>query len=215
MTFIAVGKPFLTVALALGLAWGQVTAMNAQTESKAPTQTQLATLGGGCFWCLEAFYETFEGVKSVVSGYAGGHTPNPTYKQVCTGETGHAEVVQIEFDPTRITYEQLLDIFWEIHDPTTLNRQGNDVGTQYRSAIYYHDEAQKKAVEKSLAAARKKFDQPITTEVAPLKQFYPAEEYHQDYFRRNPNQPYCAYVISPKLQKLQKLKQSGFPQKKP
>jgi len=207
-------KQLLAGALTLAAVLTPFTSMNAQQESKSEIQSQFATFGGGCFWCLEAFYETFEGVKSVVSGYAGGQTANPTYKQVCGGDTGHAEVVQIEFDPTRISYEQLLEIFWEIHDPTTLNRQGNDVGTQYRSAIYYHDESQKQAVEKSSAAMRKKFDQPITTEIAPLKKFYPAEEYHQDYFRRNPNQPYCAYVISPKLQKLQKLKKEGFPVKK-
>lgn len=207
-------KALLAGALVFVCQLASLPTMNAQPVAKPETKTQLATLGGGCFWCLEAFYETFEGVKAVVSGYTGGQTLNPTYKQVCNGDTGHAEVVQIEFDPAKISYEQLLEIFWEIHDPTTLNRQGNDVGTQYRSAIYYHDEAQKQAVEKSLAAAKKKFDKPITTEVAALGKFYVAEEYHQDYFRRNPNQPYCAYVISPKLQKLQKLKQDGFPAKK-
>ena len=169
----------------------------------------------GCFWCLEAFYEKFEGVQAVVSGYTGGQTLNPTYKQVCNGDTGHAEVVQIEFDPAKISYAQLLEIFWEMHDPTTLNRQGNDVGTQYRSAIYYHDDAQKQAIEKSLAAAKKKFSKAITTEIAALGKFYVAEESHQDYFRRNPNQPYCAYVISPKMQKLQKLQKDLFPAKQP
>jgi peptide-methionine (S)-S-oxide reductase len=207
-------KTSLAVALALVCLCAAPSIMNAQADAKPAAKTELATLGGGCFWCLEAFYETFDGVKAVVSGYTGGHKLNPTYKDVCNGDTGHAEVVQIEFDPAKISYAQLLEIFWEIHDPTTLNRQGNDVGTQYRSAIYYHDEAQKKAIEQSLAAAKKKFDKPITTEVAPLGKFYVAEEYHQDYFRRNPNQPYCAYVISPKLQKLQKLKQDGFPVKK-
>lgn len=168
--------------------------------------TQVATLGGGCFWCLEAFYETFDGVKAVISGYAGGHKPDPSYKEVCSEKTGHAEVVQIEFDPNKITYEQLLEIFWEMHDPTTLNRQGNDMGTQYRSIIMYHDDVQKKAAEKSKSAAASKFKDPIVTEIVPLKKFYVAEDYHQDYFRKNPNAPYCAYVISPKLQKLQKLK---------
>jgi peptide-methionine (S)-S-oxide reductase len=190
-------------------------AMIAQADSKPAPKTQLATLGGGCFWCLEAFYEKFEGVQAVVSGYTGGQTLNPTYKQVCNGDTGHAEVVQIEFDPAKISYAQLLEIFWEMHDPTTLNRQGNDVGTQYRSAIYYHDDAQKQAIEKSLAAAKKKFNKPITTEIAALGKFYVAEESHQDYFRRNPNQPYCAYVISPKMQKLQKLQKELFPAKQP
>ncbi len=166
-------------------------------------------MGGGCFWCLEAFFEMFKGVKSVVSGYSGGKVPNPTYKQVCSGETGHAEVVQIEFDPSVISYEKLLEIFWEVHDPTTVNRQGADVGTQYRSIILYHDEAQKKAAEKSMARVAKKFKEPIVTEIVPLEIFHPAEEYHQDYFRRNPNAPYCMAVISPKLKKLQKAKEEG------
>ena len=185
------------------------------TAAESKPVTEFATLGGGCFWCLEAFYESFEGVKGVVSGYAGGQTLNPTYKQVCNGDTGHAEVVQIEFDPAKITYEQILEIFWEMHDPTTLNRQGNDVGTQYRSVIYYHNDAQKRVVEKSRAAAQARFKAPITTEIAPLKKFYVAEDYHQDYFRKNPKQPYCAYVISPKLEKMRKLKQPGFPAQKP
>lgn len=178
------------------------------SESK-PGPTQLATLGGGCFWCLEALYETFDGIKAVTSGYAGGHKENPTYKQVCSDTTGHAEVVQIEFDPAKITYDQILEIFWDIHDPTTLNRQGPDSGTQYRSVIYYHDEAQKKAAEKSKNVAQAKFGGKIVTEIQPLKKFYPAEDYHQDYFRKNPNAPYCAYVISPKLQKLQKSRKKG------
>ncbi len=185
--------------------------MNAAPDSKetpAPAKTQLATLGGGCFWCTEALFETFEGIKSVASGYTGGQAPNPTYKQVCTGDTGHAEVIQIEFDPGRISYEQLLEIFWEVHDPTTQDRQGPDSGTQYRSIILYHNEAQRVAAEKSRQAAAKRFKVPITTEIKPLTKFWPAEDYHQDYFRKNPNQPYCAYIISPKLQKLQKLKAS-------
>jgi peptide-methionine (S)-S-oxide reductase len=185
----------------------RATTMNASPDAKEKsTKTQFATFGGGCFWCLEAFYEKFRGVKAVTSGYTGGKNDNPTYKQVCAGDTGHAEVVQIEFDPNEISYEQLLEIFWEIHDPTTLNRQGADAGTQYRSAIFFHDDAQKAAAEKSKADAAKKFKEPITTEIVGLKKFYPAEDYHQDYFRKNPNVPYCAYVISPKLQKLQKSK---------
>ena len=179
--------------------------MNAsQTNS-----TQFATLGGSCFWCLEALYETFDGVKSVTSGYAGGAKDNPTYKQVCSETTGHAEVVQIEFDPAKITYDQILEIFWDIHDPTTMNRQGPDSGSQYRSVILYHDDAQKKAAEKSKNVAQAKFGGKIVTDIQPLKKFWPAEDYHQDYFRKNPNAPYCAYVISPKLQKLQKLKKKG------
>lgn len=183
--------------------------MHAEADANGsanPSKTQLATLGGGCFWCTEALFETFDGVKAVTSGYAGGKKDHPTYEQVCEGDTGHAEVIQIEFDPAKISYEQLLEVFWEIHDPTTLNSQGADHGTQYRSIILYHDEAQKKAAEKSRASAAKRSKGPIVTEIVPLKIFYPAEDYHQDYFRKNPNKPYCAYVISPKLQKLQKLK---------
>jgi peptide-methionine (S)-S-oxide reductase len=180
-------------------------AADSKTDSTT-SKTQLATFGGGCFWCTEAVFETFEGVKAVVSGYAGGSVANPTYQQICTGTTGHAEVIQIEFDPAKITFEQLLDVFWQAHDPTTLNRQGADTGTQYRSVIFYHDEAQKKAAEKSRAAAAVGFKQPIVTEIAALPKFYPAEGYHQDYFRKNPNAPYCVAVITPKLQKLQKAK---------
>ncbi len=179
-------------------------AMNAQSppaSTNAPTQ--LATFGGGCFWCLEAVFERFAGVLAVTSGYAGGHTDNPTYKQVCEGNTGHAEVVQIKFDPTRITYEQLLDIFWEVHDPTTRDRQGPDEGKQYRSIILYHDETERQAAEKWKAAAAARFKDPIVTQIVPLKQFYPAEGYHQDFYRNNPRYPYCAAVITPKLKKLE------------
>jgi peptide-methionine (S)-S-oxide reductase len=181
--------------------------MNAQKsmQSNAPTP-QLATFGGGCFWCLEAVFERFEGIKSVTSGYAGGKTPNPTYKQVCSGDTSHAEVVQIEFDPAKITYDQLLQIFWEAHDPTTMNRQGADEGTQYRSIIFYRSDAQKLAAEKSRWQAALHFKDPIVTEIVPLTRFYPAEDYHQHYFRKNPHAPYCAVVISPKLKKLEKFK---------
>jgi peptide-methionine (S)-S-oxide reductase len=198
---------YVSVVLAVFGFGKAIFSMNAsETKSAA---TEIATLGGGCFWCLEALYETFDGVKSVTSGYAGGHKDNPTYKQVCSETTGHAEVVQVEYDPKKFTYEQILDIFWEIHDPTTLNRQDRDTGPQYRSVILYHDEAQKKAAEKSRNAAQAKFKDKIVTEIAPLKKFYLAEEYHQDYFRKNPNAPYCAYVISPKLQKLQKTRKKG------
>jgi len=164
--------------------------------------TQLATLGGGCFWCLEAAYQKIPGVVSVTSGYAGGSEPNPTYKQVCSGNTGHAEVIQIEFDADRLTYEELLRWFWKIHDPTTLNRQGNDVGTQYRSIIMTHDEEQARLARESKEKAQAGFNDPIVTEIEPLTTFYPAEEYHQDYFQNNPAQPYCALLIGPKLQKL-------------
>lgn len=176
---------------------------NSDTAAAARAEgLELATLGGGCFWCVEAVYERIEGVKSVVSGYAGGSAANPTYEQVCTGTTGHAEVVQIAFDPKVIGFEKILEIFWKAHDPTTLNRQGADVGTQYRSIVFYNDEAQKAAAEKSIRAAGKLYDRPIVTQLEPLQAFYPAEEYHQDYYRNNPYTGYCGFVIRPKLQKL-------------
>lgn len=161
---------------------------------------EVATLGGGCFWCLEAVFEETRGVIDVISGYAGGQTPNPTYEQVCSGTTGHAEVVQITFDPKIISYEALLKIFWLIHDPTTLNRQGNDVGTQYRSIIFYHNETQKEEAEASMKVFSSKFTKPIVTEIKPLETFYKAEAYHQDYFKNNPNQGYCMFVVSPKVE---------------
>jgi peptide-methionine (S)-S-oxide reductase len=168
-------------------------------------QSEVATLGGGCFWCLEAVFERVPGVLKVTSGYAGGTLENPSYAQVCEGKTGHAEVVQIEFDPKQISYEQLLDVFWRAHDPTTLNRQGPDVGTQYRSIILYGSEAQRRAAEKSRAevSAAGAYGSPIVTEIVPLVKFYRAEAYHQDYFRNNPHAPYCTLVIAPKLKKLQ------------
>jgi peptide-methionine (S)-S-oxide reductase len=172
-------------------------------DGKAAAKTELATFGGGCFWCTEAVFERVPGVKKVVSGYAGGHVNNPTYKQICTGETGHAEVIQIEFDPARVSYAQLLQIFFEAHDPTTLNRQGADEGTQYRSVVFYHDDAQKKAAEIAKTAAKHLWDDPIVTEISPLTKFWPAEDYHQDYYKNNPNQGYCAFVIRPKVKKLQ------------
>lgn len=184
--------------------------MNAAEVSKesAKPKTSLATFGGGCFWCVEAAFETFKGVKAVMSGYAGGETLNPSYEEVCTGRTGHAEVVQVQFDPSVISFETLLEIFWEAHDPTTSDRQGADAGTQYRSIILYHDEAQKRAAEAARKSAQKKFSDPIVTQIVPLAKFYPAEDHHQDYFRRNPRAPYCAVVISPKMQKLQKVKKA-------
>ena len=167
---------------------------------------ETATLGGGCFWCVEAIYQDVIGVHKVVSGYAGGAIENPTYEQVCSGATGHAEVVQIVFDPTVISFEEILFIFWRTHDPTTLNRQGNDVGTQYRSVIYYHDEQQKSIAEQSMAEteASDLWADPIVTEIAPLPIFYEGEAYHQNYFVENPYQPYCIFVINPKVQKFRK-----------
>ena len=161
----------------------------------------LATLAGGCFWCLEAVFQQLKGVSKVTSGYAGGKRPNPTYEQVCTGATGHAEVVQVEFDPTVVTYRDLLDVFFTIHDPTTLNQQGADAGTQYRSAIFFHSPEQQRDAHDAIAEAQKTWDDPIVTEVVPLTQFYPAEEYHKDYYVRNPNQGYCRVVIAPKVTK--------------
>jgi peptide-methionine (S)-S-oxide reductase len=181
--------------------------MNSQTQSlqtNTPSRTATAVFGGGCFWCMEALFETIPGVLSVTSGYAGGHVPHPTYKQVCSGTTGHAEVIQVVYDPARIRYEDLLEAFWEAHDPTTLNRQGNDVGPQYRSIILYADESQRQAAERSKARAAKRFSRPIVTEIVPLDRFYPAEAYHQDYFRKNPTEAYCQLVIRPKLEKFQK-----------
>ena len=166
-------------------------------------QTESAVLGGGCFWCLEAVFQRLPGVKSVTSGYAGGHVAKPTYEQVCTGETGHAEVARIEFDPAVLSYEKLLEVFFEAHDPTTLNQQGADQGTQYRSVIFYANEAQHKTALRAKTAAQAGWDDPIVTEIAPLKEFYAAEDYHQDYYNQHPHQGYCSIVIRPKVKKLQ------------
>ena len=167
---------------------------------------EVATLGGGCFWCLDAIYRDVEGVERVVSGYSGGHVPNPTYEQVCGKRTGHAEVVQVWFDPSVISYDDILYIFWRIHDPTTLDRQGNDVGPQYRSVIFYHDEAQRAAAEQTRADAEsaRVWPDPIVTQIVPFEVFYEAEGYHQDYFTNNPYQPYCVYVVDPKVRKFRK-----------
>ena len=169
-------------------------------------QRAIATFAAGCFWCTEAVFLRMKGVHKVVSGYSGGAVPNPSYKAVCSGLTGHAECVQIEFDPGVVTYEQLLDVFFHTHDPTTLNRQGADVGTQYRSAVFYHDEDQKVAARKMIAELDKSgdFDMPIVTTLEKLVKFYPAEDYHQDYFKLNPGNPYCQVVVGPKVSKFQK-----------
>jgi peptide-methionine (S)-S-oxide reductase len=187
----------MTIMFALAL---MTTSMDCVAQNGPQRDT--ATFGAGCFWCVEAVFERLPGVISVTAGYAGGHSSNPTYEQVCTGTTGHAEVAQILFDPSKISYEKLLNVFWEAHDPTTMNRQGADAGTQYRSAIFYHSEAQKAIAERSRAEAQKRFEDTIVTEITPLKVFYKAENYHQDYFRNNPNAPYCRLVIEPKLKKL-------------
>jgi peptide-methionine (S)-S-oxide reductase len=170
------------------------------------TNLQTATLAGGCFWCLEAVYDEIKGVHSVESGYSGGHMDNPSYYAVCNGNTGHAEVVQVHFDPNVISYRDLLNVFFAIHDPTTMNRQGADVGTQYRSAIFYHDEEQKKIAEDLIKDlnAQQIWDRPIVTEVTKFEKFYKAEDYHQEYFARNPYQPYCMAVVAPKVSKFRK-----------
>jgi peptide-methionine (S)-S-oxide reductase len=167
------------------------------------SQTEVATLGAGCFWCVDTIFRELRGVKSVVSGYAGGTRANPSYEQVCTGATGHAEVVQITFDPQQISYQDLLEVFFSVHDPTTLNRQGGDVGTQYRSVIFAHSPEQRAIAERTIAEvdARKIWDDPIVTQIADAAPFYPAEEYHQNYYVKNPNQGYCRLVIAPKVAK--------------
>jgi len=168
--------------------------------------TALATLAGGCFWCIESAFNKVHGVKHAISGYAGGHTQHPTYKEVCEGNTGHAEVVQIEYYPDQISYEELLEIFFALHDPTQLNRQGNDIGTQYRSAVFYHDDTQRAAAEAIIASMTQEniWPAPIVTEVTPLDVFFVAEDYHQDYFNNNPQNQYCQMVVSPKLAKFKK-----------
>ena len=221
--FVAIGLgSILVVAIASRLAPGPPS-VHGQSESasplpdeaKEPTMTPasdpahfaLATFGGGCFWCTEAVFEQLRGVHRVTSGYAGGELPNPTYEQVCSGTTGHAEVVQIAYDPAKIRFEKLLEVFFQSHDPTTLNRQGADVGTQYRSVIFYHDPEQKQiaeAVRDQLNAAGA-FDRPIVTEISPYTKMFPAEDYHQEYYRLNGRQPYCASVVRPKVEKVRKV----------
>ena len=178
----------------------------ADTRTIASQGKELATLAGGCFWCLEAVYDQMKGVESVESGYMGGPKPNPTYEEVCSGRTGHAEVVQLAYDPKTVSFREILEVFFAIHDPTTLNQQGNDIGTQYRSAIFYHSPEQKTIAQELIVQLTKDafFNHPIITEVAPAQQFYIAEDYHQEYFARNPLQPYCTYVVGPKLAKFRK-----------
>lgn len=167
--------------------------------------TEIATLGGGCFWCLEAVYQELRGVQQVESGYAGGHVANPSYDEVCSGRTGHAEVVRVSFDPAIVSYREILEIFFTIHDPTTLNRQGNDCGTQYRSVIFYHSPEQQETVKQVIAEMANVWDAPIVTELAPVPVYYKAEDYHQNYFRQNPLQGYCAFVVAPKVAKFRKI----------
>ena len=181
-----------------------VAALSLFAMDTATAKTESLVLGGGCFWCTEAAYELLPGVKSAANGYAGGKEPNPTYEQICAHATSHAEVIKIEYDPAQVSLEKLLDYFWHVHNPTQAGGQGNDHGPQYRSIILYANPAQKSAAEKSRAEAAKVFRDPITTEIVPLEKFWPAEEYHQDYFARNPNAGYCQFVIAPKIKKWEK-----------
>lgn len=180
-----------------------------ETSNTATTDslTDKATFGAGCFWCVEAIFQSLKGVKSVISGYAGGKIKNPSYKEVCAGTTGHAEVIQVTYDPTVITYDELLEVFWSSHDPTTLNRQGADVGTQYRSAVFYHNEKQKELAIKYKEELNRSgaFNNPVVTEISPITEFYKAEDYHQNYYNQNKEQGYCSYVITPKLEKFRKV----------
>ena len=166
---------------------------------------ETATIGGGCFWCVEAVYQELKGVTQLVSGYAGGSVPNPSYQQVCGGNTGHAEVVQVSVDTDQVSYRKILEIFFTIHDPTTLNRQGNDVGTQYRSVVYYHDAGQMETAKQVIAEMASVWDAPLVTELQPLPVFYRAEDYHQNYYRQHPNEGYCAFVVAPKVAKFRKM----------
>jgi len=207
----------ITMILLTGTSWAgcrnmdpdseqlKLTAQTMQTPNSKGTDT--ATFGNGCFWCTEAIFESLNGVISAESGYSGGQTPNPDYKSVCTGETGHSEVIQLVYDPAVISFAEVLEAFWASHDPTTLNRQGNDVGTQYRSVIFYHNDEQKRISEqlKKELNEKKVFPDPIVTEIAPFTKFYKAENYHQQYFELNGDQPYCTYVIKPKLDKFKKV----------
>jgi peptide-methionine (S)-S-oxide reductase len=181
--------------------------LSASLTGGTAIQTDTATFGTGCFWCTEAIFQEVDGVLKATSGYSGGQVANPTYKEVCEGTTGHAECIQVVFDPQKVTYDELLEVFWQTHDPTTLNRQGNDVGTQYRSVIFYHNQQQQEKAAKYKAELDKSgaFDKPIVTEIAPFETFYVAENYHQDYYNNNGSQPYCYFVIRPKLEKFQKV----------
>lgn len=194
---------FVVFVLLSGITFGK-TSMNTEKENK---NLEIVTLGAGCFWCVEAIFQELEGVEQVVSGYMGGETKNPTYKEICTGETGHAEVCQITYNPAVISFGDLLEVFWQTHNPTTLNRQGADKGTQYRSAVFYHTEQQMKLAQsyKNKLAESGAWDDPIVTEITKVSKFYPAENYHQDYFNNNNNQPYCSFVIKPKMEKFKKI----------
>jgi len=209
------GKPFfvIPVLLVLGIFLSVACARHSREDQRGdassmkPSSVDTATFGEGCFWCCEAVFQELKGVQSVVSGYSGGTVDHPTYEEVCTGTTGHAEVCQITFDPQQISYQELLEVFWKTHDPTTLNRQGNDIGTQYRSVIFYHDEEQKRLAEhyKSALDSSGAFDAPIITEITPYANFFKAEDYHQGYYNEHGSQPYCQFVIRPKVEKFRKV----------
>ena len=203
-------SPFLLISLSLLFGTSQACGQKKKMETESTmvnNKYELATFGAGCFWCVEAIFQRVDGVEKVVSGYAGGHIKNPTYKEVCQGSTGHAEVCQLSYDPSKITYEELLEVFWQTHDPTTLNRQGNDVGTQYRSVIFFHNDEQKKLAKeyKKKLNEAKIFPDPIVTEIAAFRKMYVAEDYHQNYFNENGSQPYCSFVIQPKVEKFKKV----------
>lgn len=207
-TFVVISMVSLTSCAQPGKKTKMTNTENNTVHNTVAAGTETATFANGCFWCTEAIFEQLNGVISATSGYTGGQTKNPTYKEVCTGETGHAECLQIVFDPAKISFDELLEVFWETHDPTTLNRQGNDIGTQYRSGIFYHNEEQKQKAEKYKAELNKSgaFDNPIVTEITPFSVFYPAEDYHQQYFENNENNnPYCRVVIRPKVDKFRKV----------
>jgi peptide-methionine (S)-S-oxide reductase len=202
-------KPGVLIVIMMLLGSFQAHCENNSNREKAMSYNplELATFGAGCFWCVEAIFQRVEGVEKVVSGYAGGHVKNPSYKEVCQGTTGHAEVCQLSYDPKVVSFDELLEVFWGTHDPTTLNRQGNDVGTQYRSAVFYHTPEQKKLAEayKKKLNDAKIYDDPIVTEIVPYSKMYIAEDYHQNYFNQNGNQPYCSFVIQPKIEKFRKV----------
>jgi peptide-methionine (S)-S-oxide reductase len=202
--------PFFWLVLACFASCASVSSAE-MNDPQSTSHLETAVFGGGCFWCLDAQFKLVDGVKSVLSGYAGGTSKNPTYEQVCSETTGHAEVVQVEFDPSKVSYEDLLRKFFHAHDPTTLNRQGPDVGTSYRSIILYQGDAQKAVAEKLKAEAQKNWPDPIVTEIVPLQTFYKAEEYHQDYFAKNPTQGYCRLVVAPKVQKFEKMLKAEKP----
>ncbi|MCP1250244.1 MULTISPECIES: peptide-methionine (S)-S-oxide reductase MsrA [Elizabethkingia] len=197
---------FLILSLLLVSCQGQEKRKSTVKQNKMENKLAYATIGGGCFWCVESCFNMLKGVDSVISGYSGGHKVNPTYEEVCTGDTGHAEVVQIAYDPAVISYKQLMEVFLFLHDPTQLNRQGNDIGTQYRSVVFYNSEEQKKETEEALkeSEAKQQWNGKYVTQVVPFEKFWPAEAYHQGYYKENPNQPYCSAVVGPKIQKFKK-----------